>query len=125
MLPKGLGNLSNIGGMVKHAVELKANIAKLQEQLADERIEASAGGGMVTVIISGKLEVVSVSIEPEIIDKDDPEMLETLVMAALNEANRKGQELVQTKMTELTGGLDMPGLSDAISQFTDGNPPTA
>lgn len=111
MLPKGLGNLSNIGGMFKHAVELKANIAKLQEQLAEERIEATAGGGMVTVIITGKLEVVSVSIEPEIIDRDDSEMLETLIMAALNEANRKGQELVQTRMTELTGGIDIPGIT--------------
>lgn len=111
MLPKGLGNLSNIGGMFKHAVALKDNIGKLQEQLAEERIEATAGGGMVTVIISGKLEVVSVKIEPEVIDKDDPELLETLVMAALNEANRKGQELVKEKMTELTGGIDIPGIT--------------
>ncbi len=111
MLPKGLGGLGDIGNMMKHAMDLKSNLEKLKESLAEERVEASAGGGMVTLVMSGKLEVLSISIDPEIIDPEDPEMLETLVAAAMNEANRKAQEKVKEKMTELTGGIDIPGLT--------------
>ncbi len=111
MLPKGLGGLGDIGNMMKHALELKSNMEQLKETLAAERIEASAGGGMVTVIMTGKLEVISVKIDPEIVDPEDPEMLETLVAAAMNEANRKAQEMVKEKMTELTGGIDIPGIT--------------
>ena len=108
MLPKGLGNL---GGMMKQALQLKDRMEELKESLASERIEASSGGGMVKVVISGKLEVVSVSIEREVIDKDESEVLETLVAAAMNEALRKAQDLVKSKMTELTGGINIPGLT--------------
>lgn len=108
MLPKGIGGL---GGMVKHALALKGKMEELKESLADERIEASAGGGMVKVVMSGKLEVVSISIEPEVIDKEEAEVLETLLVAAMNEANRKAQEMVKAKMTELTGGIDIPGVT--------------
>ncbi len=111
MLPKGLGGLGDIGNMMKHALELKSNMEQLKETLAAERVEATAGGGMVTVVMTGKLEVISVKIEPEIINPEDPEMLETLVAAAINEANRKAQEMVKEKMTELTGGIDIPGLT--------------
>ena len=111
MLPKGLGGLGDIGNMMKHAMDLKSNMESLKAALAEERIEASSGGGMVTVVMSGKLEVISVKIDPEIINPEDPEMLETLVAAALNEANRKAQEMVKEKMTELTGGMDIPGLT--------------
>ena len=111
MLPKGLGGLGNIGGLMKQAMELKDNMAQIKESLANEQVEASAGGGMVTITINGKMEVLAVKIDPEIINADDPEMLETLVAAALNEANRKAQELVKRKMTELTGGIDIPGLT--------------
>lgn len=108
MLPKGLGG---IGNMMKHAMDLKSNMEELKESLGNERIEASAGGGMVTVVMTGKLEVLSVKIDPEIIDSNESEMLETLVAAAMNEANRKAQEMVKAKMTELTGGIDIPGLT--------------
>ena len=111
MLPKGLGGLGDIGNMMKHALELKSNMEQLKETLAAERIEASAAGGMVTVVITGKLEVISVKIDPDIINPEDPEMLETLVAAAMNEANRKAQEMVKEKMTELTGGIDIPGIT--------------
>ena len=111
MLPKGLGGLGDMGNMMKHALDLKSNMEKLKETLADERVEAAAGGGMVTVIMTGKQEVLSVKIDPEIIDRDEPEMLETLVAAAVNEANRKAQDLVKSKMTELTGGIDIPGIT--------------
>lgn len=111
MLPKGLGGLGDLGNMMKHAMDLKSNLEKIKESLAEERIEASAGGGMVTVVMNGKLEVLSMSIDREIINPEEPEMLETLVAAAMNEANRKAQELVKGKMTELTGGIDIPGLT--------------
>ena len=111
MLPKGLGGLGDIGNMMKHAMDLKSNMESLKESLAQERIEASSGAGMVTVVMTGKLEVVSIKIDPDIINPEDPEMLETLVAAALNDANRKAQEMVKEKMTELTGGIDIPGIT--------------
>lgn len=111
MLPKGLGDLSNLGNMMKQAMALKGNMEQLKESLGAEQIEASAGGGMVSVVMSGKMEVLSVCIDPEVISADDPEMLETLVAAAFNEAMRKTQELVKSKMGELTGGIDIPGLT--------------
>ncbi len=111
MLPKGLGGLGDIGNMMKHALELKSNMERLKETLAAERIEGSSGGGMVTIVMSGRLEVLSVKIDPEIVNPEDPEMLETLVAAAMNEANRKAQEMVKEKMTELTGGIDIPGIT--------------
>ena len=111
MLPKGLGNLGNLGGMVKHALELKGKMEELKESLAGEQVEASAGGGMVSVVMNGKMELITLSIDPEVIDAGDREVLETLVKAAVNEASRNAQELVKEKMTELTGGLDIPGLT--------------
>lgn len=112
MLPKGIGKLGDLSGMMKQAMTLKSRMEELKETLGDERIEASAGGGMVNVVATGKMEVLSISIDPEVIDRDDPEMLETLVLAAVNEAIRKAQERVKEKMTELTGGIDIPGLTE-------------
>ncbi len=109
---KGLGDLGKLTGLVQQARQMKENIEALKEKLADERVEASAGGGMVTVTMNGKFEVVAVKIDPEVINKDDPEMLETLVRAAMNDAVRKVQDLVKAKMAELTpGGLEIPGLT--------------
>ncbi len=108
MLPKGMGNIS---GLLKQAMDVKGKIEELKESLANETIEASAGGGMVNVVMTGKFEIVSLQIDPDVIDKDDPEMLETLVRAAVNEAVRKTQELVKSRMTEITGGIDIPGIT--------------
>ena len=108
---KGLGDLSKMGGLIKQAVEMKGRIEEVKEQLENERVEASAGGGMVTVVVTGKMDVVSVKIDPEVIDKDDPEMLETLIRAAFNEAAAKSRDMVKSKMTELTGGFEIPGLT--------------
>ena len=110
MLPKGLGNLGNLSGMIKQAMEVKAKLEEIKESLGNETVEASAGGGMVTVVMTGKFEVISITIDPEVIDKEDPEMLETLTRAAVNEGLRKVQELVKEKMKEATGGLEIPGL---------------
>jgi len=108
---KGLGDLKNVGGMLKQAMEVKQNIEALKATLGDERIEASSGGGMVTVVVSGKMEVLSVKIDPEVVDKNEVEMLETLVQAAVNEAAQKMKALVQEKMREVAGGIDIPGLT--------------
>lgn len=108
---KGLGNLGNLAGVLKQAMEVKSKVEALKESLGDERIEAAAGGGMVAVVMNGRFEVESVQIDPEVIDKTDPEMLQTLVRAAMNDAVRKVQELVKAKMTEVTGGIDLPGLT--------------
>ena len=108
---KGLGNLGNLQGILKQALDVKNKIEELKDRLADERIEADTGGGMVRVVMTGKFEIVSIKIDPEIINKEDPEMLETLVRAAVNEAVRKTQEVVKSKMTELTGGVEVPGLT--------------
>ena len=111
MFPKGLKNLGNLGSMMKSAMELKGKMEELKEALAEERIEAASGGGMVEVVVNGKMELLSLKIDPEIIDKEDPETLETLVRAAINEGVRKAHERVKEKMTELAGGVDIPGLT--------------
>jgi len=100
-----------LSGMLKQAMEVKEKIEELKQTLGDERIEAAAGGGMVTVTMNGKFEMESIKIDPEVIDNEDPEMLETLVRAACNEGVRKIQELVKERMTEMTGGIDIPGLT--------------
>lgn len=108
MFPKGIGNLSHL---LKQAMNAKEKIEELRQNLGNEVIEASAGGGMVTVTLNGRFEVLSIKIDPEIINPEDPEMLETLVAAAVNEGVRKVQDLVKAKMTELTGGFEIPGLT--------------
>ncbi len=105
---EGIGNIS---GLLKQAMNVKGKIEELKESLGNESIDASAGGGMVTVVMNGRFEVLSLQIDPEVIDKDDPEMLETLVRAAINEATRKTQDLVKERMTEITGGIEIPGLT--------------
>ena len=111
MLGKGLGGLGDMAGLMKHAMDLRSNMESLKEQLSSETVEASAGGGIVKVVMNGKLELLSLTIDPEIIDSEDPEMLETLVAAAVNEGIRKAQDLLKTKMSQLTGGIDIPGIT--------------
>jgi DNA-binding YbaB/EbfC family protein len=82
----------------------------LQEEVGRKKVEATAGGGMVTVEANGKQEIVSIKIDPEVVSKDDVQMLEDLVLAACNEALRKSRELVQQEMGKITGGLKIPGL---------------
>lgn len=105
---EGIGNIS---GLLKQAMSVKGKIEELKESLGNESIDASAGGGMVNVVMNGRFEVLSLTIDPEVIDKDDPEMLQTLIRAAINEATRKTQDLVKERMTEITGGIDIPGLT--------------
>ena len=103
--------MKDLGSIMKQAQKMQAQMARMQEDLAARTVEASAGGGMITVVASGKQEIVSIKIEPEVIDAGDREMLQDLVVAAVNEALRKSQEMVAEEMKKITGGLNIPGLS--------------
>jgi DNA-binding YbaB/EbfC family protein len=96
---------------MRQAQELQAKLAKAQEELAEAKIEASSGGGAVTVTVNGQQQVLSVKISPEAIEPDDVEMLEDLVLAAVNEALTMSQEMAAKRMGKLTGGLNIPGLT--------------
>ena len=101
---KGFGNL------MKEAQRLQQQMAQLQEEVAQRTVEATAGGGMVTVCANGKQELVSIKLDPEVVTPDDVQMIEDLVLAACNEALRKSREMVQQELGKLTGGLKIPGL---------------
>ncbi len=105
----GPGGL-DMNALLKQAQQMQAEMAKAQEQLANEEVEASAGGGMVKVRMSGDLRLKSIEIDPEAVDPEDAEILADMVMAAVNEAIRQAQEMAATKMGGLTGGLDLGGL---------------
>lgn len=100
----------NMNKMMKQVQEMQKQMAKAQEELAGQEVEASAGGGMVTVKVTGDLRITSIKIDPGAVDADDVEMLEDMVLAAANEALRSAQELAANKMSGLTGGLNIPGL---------------
>jgi DNA-binding YbaB/EbfC family protein len=101
---KGFGNI------MKEAQRLQQQMVELQEQVAQKKVEATAGGGMVTVEANGKQELVSIKIDREVVSPDDVQMLEDLVLAACNEALRKSRELMQQELGKLTGGMKIPGL---------------
>ena len=102
--------MKGFGNMMKEAQKLQQQMMALQEEVAKRTVEATAGGGMVTVVANGRQELVSIKIDPEVVSKDDVQMLEDLVLAATNEALRKSRELVQQELGKLTGGLKIPGL---------------
>jgi len=95
----------NMNQMMRQVQKMQADMAKAQQELANEVVEASAGGGMVTVKISGDLELKQLTIDPEAIDPDDAELLQDMVQAAVNEAIRSAQELAASKMNQAAGGL--------------------
>jgi DNA-binding YbaB/EbfC family protein len=102
----------NLNQIMKQAQQMQAEMAKAQEQLKDETVEASAGGGMVKVTMTGDMQLREVKIDPEAIDPDDPELLQDMVTAAVNEALRAAQELAASRMGGIAGGLGggLPGL---------------
>jgi DNA-binding YbaB/EbfC family protein len=100
----------NINKMLKQVQQMQVDMAKAQEELKNEVVEASAGGGMVTVKVSGDLELKEIRIDPDAVDPDDVELLQDMVLAATNEAIRSAQELANRKLGGLTGGLDIGGL---------------
>lgn len=102
--------IGNMGKMMKQVQKIQADMAKLQEELKDMIVEATAGGGVVKVVATGKQEIKEIKINPEAIDPDDVEMLEDLVVAAVNEALRKSVEMQAEEMKKITGGISIPGL---------------
>ena len=102
--------MKGFGNIMKEAQKLQEQMARMQDEIGKREVEATAGGGMVTVKANGKQELLSIKIDPEVISKDDAQMLEDLVLAACNEALRKSRELVQQELGKLTGGLKIPGL---------------
>lgn len=103
-MAKGLGNI------LKQAQQIHSKITQLQEEMAQKTIEASSGGGMVSVLMNGKQQILSIRIDPEVVNREDIEMLQDLIMAAVNEAIRRSQEMVAEEMKKITGGLSIPGL---------------
>ena len=103
--------MQNIGNIMKQAKKLQERMTSLQNELALKTVEASAGGGMVSVLVNGKHELVSLKIEKEVINPEDVDMLQDLIMAAVNEGMRKAQEMASAEMAKLTGGINIPGLT--------------
>jgi DNA-binding YbaB/EbfC family protein len=102
--------MKGMGNMMKQAQKLQAKMLKMQEELAERTVETSAGGGMISVVANGRQQVVSISIDKEVVDPDDVEMLQDLILAAVNDALSKAQEMVAGEMNKLTGGFNIPGM---------------
>ncbi|MCR4420604.1 MAG: YbaB/EbfC family nucleoid-associated protein [Clostridia bacterium] len=99
-----------MGKMLKQVQKVQEQLAKMQEELAERQVEAGAGGGAVRAVANGRQELVAIEIAPELLQEGDVEMLQDLVLAAVNEALRKSQEMVAEAMGKITGGLKLPGL---------------
>ena len=102
--------MHNMQSLMRQVQKMQKKIAALQEELAHRTVEATVGGGMVTAVANGRQEIVSIKIDPEVVNPEDVEMLEDLVLAAVNEALRRAEEMVQAEMSKITGGLKIPGL---------------
>jgi hypothetical protein len=103
-MTKGFGNI------LKQAQQMHSKIAQLQEEMAGRTVEATSGGGMVQLVMNGKMEIISLRIDPEVVNREDVEMLQDLIKAAVNEGLRKSQEMMAEEMKKITGGLAIPGL---------------
>lgn len=102
--------MKNMNKLMKQAQQLQTKMAKLQEEMGDKTVEATAGGGMVKVVANGKQQIVSIAIEKEVVDPEDVEMLQDLIVAAANEALSRAQAMVNEEMGKLTGGMNIPGM---------------
>ena len=107
MIKNPFGNLGNI---MKQAQAMQEQLAKIQEQAASKTVDGTAGGGMVTVSVSGAMQVVALKIDPEVLKSGDAEMLQDLIVAATNDALRKARDMMAEEMKSITGGLRIPGL---------------
>jgi hypothetical protein len=99
-----------MGNIMKQAQMMQKRMAELQQELEERRIEATAGGGMVKAVVSGKQQLISVTIDPKAVDPEDVEMLQDLVTAAVSEALKQSQQIAQEEMAKITGGMNIPGL---------------
>ena len=112
-MPKGfnpMGGGMNMNQLMKQAQKMQKQMAEMQEDLANKTLEVSSGGGAVKVTVSGEKKILNLVISPDVVDPDDVEMLQDLIMSAVNEALRQMEESVNSQMSKLTGGLNMPGL---------------
>ncbi|KYO66104.1 Nucleoid-associated protein [Thermovenabulum gondwanense] len=107
---KNFGPMGNMGKLMKQVQKMQEEMLKLQEELKQRTVEATAGGGAVKAVANGKKELVEIKIEKDVVDPEDVEMLQDLILAAVNEALNKAEEMVSTEMGKLTGGLNIPGL---------------
>jgi len=103
--------MKGMGNMLKQAQKLQSKMMKMQAELAEKTVEASAGGGMVKVVASGGQQIVSITIDREVVDPEDVEMLQDLVLAAVNDALARAREMMNSEMGKVTGGLNIPGLT--------------
>ncbi|MBU5308828.1 YbaB/EbfC family nucleoid-associated protein [Clostridioides mangenotii] len=113
MAKKGFGGMpggANMNQLMKQAQKMQENMQKAQEELETKELEASVGGGAVTVKINGKKEILDITIKPEVVDPDDIEMLQDLVLSAVNQAIRSVEDIQANQMNKLTGGMNIPGL---------------
>lgn len=120
---KGLSNLANLGQMMKQAQEMGSKMQSIQEELKAKKVTGAAGGGMVEVEANGVGEVLAVRIDPTLREKADWEMVEDLLPAAINAASQNAKLLHAEAMQDAAGGMDVPGLGDALAKFTGGNSP--
>jgi nucleoid-associated protein EbfC len=102
--------VNNLGNIMKQAKKMQERISQMQQELEMRTIEAQAGGGMVKVVVNGKFEIVSLKIEKDVVNPEDIEMLQDLIVAAVNEGIRKAQEMASEEMAKITGGLNIPGM---------------
>lgn len=113
-MAKGRGKMpmmpGNMNNMMKQVQKMQKQMEKMQEELQEKEVEASAGGGAVSVKVNGKKEILDITIKPEVVDPDDIEMLQDLILAATNEALRKAEEMTNSEMGKITGGMNVPGL---------------
>ncbi len=99
-----------LGNIMKQAQQMQARIARVQQELETREVEATAGGGMVTARVNGKQQILDLKIEKDVVDPEDVEMLQDLILAAVNEAVKKSQDMIQEEMGKVTGGMNIPGM---------------
>jgi DNA-binding YbaB/EbfC family protein len=109
-MPMGMPGGGNMNNMMKQVQKMQRQMEEMQKELEQREVEATSGGGAVLVKVTGKKNLVELKIDPEVVDKDDVEMLEDMIVAAVNEAFRKADEMMENEMKKVTGGLNIPGL---------------
>jgi hypothetical protein len=109
-MKKNFGGMGNINQMMKQVQKMQQDMAKMQEEMGEKTVEATAGGGVVRAVANGHKQIVEIKIDPQAVDSEDIEMLEDLILAAVNESLRMAEEMMAAEMKKLTGGMNIPGL---------------
>jgi len=102
--------IPSMGNLMKQAQQLQTKMARLQEELGEKTVDASSGGGMVSVVVNGRQEIISIKIDREVINPDDADMLQDLIVAAVNDGIAKAKSMVNEEMSRITGGLNLPSI---------------